>query len=88
MMENLGAYNLIEACPQFIFLFDGKQVDLEIVKVVLSLGLLSTADTGCAEVDASHLSCRLMQGILGCPRFTATSNQDGVIFPKRFGRTK
>src|SRR5262245_65260305 len=77
MMENPGADNLIEARFQVVCPLDRKLVDLEIIQVVLSLEILSTAHTGCAEVDAGNPRCRPPQSMLGRLRCPATGNEDG-----------
>src|SRR5262249_9120872 len=81
MMENPGADNLIEARFQLVYPLDRELVDLEIIQVVLSLELLGTAHTGCAEIDAGNPRRRPTQSMLGRLRCPATGNEDGWIFP-------
>lgn len=88
MMENLGTHNLIEARLQLVHSLDGKLVDLEIVQVVFSIELLSTAYARCAEVDADYLSRRPPQGMLSRLRCPVAGNENGVVFPVRSVRPK
>ena len=84
VMENSGAHNLIKGHSQFVHTLDGKLVDLEVVQVVFSLELLSTANAHCAEVDADNLCRGPTQSMLSRLRCSAAGNEDRVIFLVRF----
>src|SRR5271170_3652797 len=80
MMENSGANNLVEFCPQVAHALKSELVDLKIFQIVFLFEQLGAAYARCATVDAGDLSQGPAQGMLRRLRGTTTGDEDGVVF--------
>jgi hypothetical protein len=79
MVKHTRANDLIKTHSQVSYMFDIELVDVKILESMFFLELLRVIHTGCAAVDASHLSLwppQHMLSRLGCP---ASCDQYGLI---------
>jgi hypothetical protein len=58
MVEDTGAYDLVEGHLQLLYSFDRKLVNTHVGQRVFFLERLGMLYTGCAEINTNHMSRR------------------------------